>query len=181
MLGVVLAGGEGRRMGMDKAMLAVGAGPLWRRQVRVLHASGASRVIVARRRSQPDLGYGDCRFDLHSDAGPISGLMSALAVGGHAFVAVLAVDMPGIDPAWFLWLRGFCRPGSGAVARHAASVEPLAAIYPRECRSEVEGRVCRGETSVRQLALCLAGAGRMTVVAVPSRYFGRLASLNAPA
>jgi molybdopterin-guanine dinucleotide biosynthesis protein A len=181
MLGVVLAGGQGRRMGRDKAEVVAGLDPLWRRQVRVLRAAGAERVVVARRRDQAPIDHVDCVFDAFADSGPLAGLHAALSKGGFGWAAVLAVDMPGIDPAWFLWLRGFLSPGRGVVAGHASSLEPLAAIYPEQAFAEVEGRLRRGELSVRRLALDLAAAGRMTVVRVPVGYAARLESLNAPA
>lgn len=181
MLGVVLAGGEGRRMGRDKAKVILDGEPLWRRQVRVLRGAGAERIVLVRRRDQAPLGYADCRLDVFARSGPLAGLHAALGIGGHPWVAVLAVDMPGISPAWFSWLRGFCRPGAGAIARHAQSLEPLAAIYPAEARGEIAGRLARRDLSVRRLALGLAAAGRMAVVTLPAGAVGRVASLNAPA
>lgn len=180
MLGVVLAGGESRRMGRDKAEVRVEGEPLWKRQVRVLRGAGAERVLVIRRRDQAAIGPCDCRLDVYSRSGPLSGLHAALLVGGHRWVAVLAVDMPGIDAAWFAWLRGFCRPGVGAIARHAQALEPLAAIYPAQARAEVAGRLARRDLSVRRLALGLAAAGRMAVATLPAGASPRSASLNTP-
>jgi molybdopterin-guanine dinucleotide biosynthesis protein A len=181
MLGVVLAGGEGRRMGRDKAFLDAGGGPLWMRQVRVLRESGAERVVVARRRGQAPLPCSGCLFDVFAGSGPLAGLHAALsAAGGHAWVAVLAVDMPGVGPAWFARLRRFCRPGVGALARHSLSVEPLAAIYPREALGEVALRLGRRDLSVRRLALGLAAAGRMEVVTLAAAAAAAAESVNAP-
>jgi len=180
MLGVVLAGGEGRRMGRDKADVAVDGEPLWMRQVRVLRGAGAQRIVVIRRRGQAPIGAADCRLDVFARSGPLAGLHAALAIAGHRWVAVLAVDMPGIDPAWFVWLRGFCRPGVGAIARHAKALEPLAAIYPALAREEVAGRLARRDLSVRRLALELAAAGRMVVAPLAAGAVGRVASLNTP-
>ncbi len=180
MLGVVLAGGESRRMGRDKALIQVGGAPLWLRQVRVLRAAGAERVVVLRRRGQAPLDPGDCRTDIFAGSGPLAGLHAALGIGGHRWVAVLAVDMPGIDAAWFSWLRGFCRPTSGAIARHAAAPEPLAAIYPATAWAEAAARLSRRDLSAGRFALALAAAGRMTVVPLPAGFLRRVASLNTP-
>src|SRR5580693_5086169 len=97
MLGVVLAGGESRRMGRDKALVEMDGEPLWRRQVGVLHSAGAERVVVVRRREQEALDHPDCVFDEFRDCGPLAGIHAALKIGGYPHVAVLAVDMPGID------------------------------------------------------------------------------------
>jgi molybdenum cofactor guanylyltransferase len=180
MLGVVLAGGEGRRMGRDKADVRLGGEPLWKRQVRMLRQAGAARVVLVRRRDQAPIGYGDVRFDVFSRAGPLAGLHCALGIGCDPWVAVVAVDMPGIDPAWFAWLMGFCRPGRGAVARHSQSLEPLAAIYPAGLAPEAAGRLARHDFSVRRFVLELAAAGRMEVVTLPAAAAGRAASLKEP-
>jgi molybdopterin-guanine dinucleotide biosynthesis protein A len=178
MLGVVLAGGESRRMGSAKAQVAVDGEPLWQRQVRVLRGAGAERVVLIRRRGQGPIAFGDQRLDVFARSGPLAGLHAALGAGCHRWVAVLAVDMPGIDAPWFSWLLGFCRPGLGAMARHAEAVEPLAAIYPAQARTEIAGLLARRDLSVGRFALALAAAGRMAVVPLPAVGVRRVASLN---
>ncbi len=180
MLGVVLAGGESRRMGRDKAQIEVDGETLWKRQVAVLRACRAERVVVVRRRDQEPIEYPDCIHDEFGDSGPLAGIHAALALGGHPHVAILAVDMPGLDAAWFEWLGRSCRPGVGAVAGHALLLEPLAAIYPAGALPEVVARLGRRELSVQGLAHGLAAAGMMSVLAVPAAYADRVASLNAP-
>jgi molybdopterin-guanine dinucleotide biosynthesis protein A len=180
MLGVVLAGGEGRRMGRDKALLEVEGRPLWQRQVGVLRRAGAERVVIIRRRGQAELGYPDCRTDGVSGAGPLAGLQAAFRVGGHGWVAVLAVDMPGIDAGWFAWLRGFCGAGRGCVARHAAALEPLAAIYPADAGSAVDDCLRRRTLSVRRFALDLVASRRLAVVPLAAGSAHRAHSLNTP-
>jgi molybdopterin-guanine dinucleotide biosynthesis protein A len=180
MLGVVLAGGESRRMGRDKAQVEVDGEPLWMRQVGVLRAGGAERVVVARRRGQDPIAYADCCLDAFEGCGPLAGIHAALAIGGHPLIAVLAVDMPGVDAAWFGWLRGFCRAGVGAAAGAIGALEPLAAIYPAEALPVAAARLARRELSVQGLAAELAAAGRMSLVAIPAEYAGRVPSLNEP-
>jgi molybdopterin-guanine dinucleotide biosynthesis protein A len=180
MLGIVLAGGESRRMGRDKALVEVDGEPLWRRQVAVLHAAGAGRVVLIRRSDQAAIDYPDCRFDSFRDCGPLAGIHAALEIGGDSHVAILAVDMPGIDAEWFDWLARSSGPGVGAVAGDERQLEPLAAVYPAEAFPEVSARLVRGELSVQGLARALASAGMMSILALPPAYAGRVASLNAP-
>jgi molybdopterin-guanine dinucleotide biosynthesis protein A len=178
MLGVVLAGGEGRRMGRDKALIEQGGEPLWRRQLRVLKEAGAQTALVARRRDQQPLEGAPCIFDAFPDSGPMSGIHAALSAGDFPLVAILAVDMPGVDAAWFTWLKGLCGPGVGAAAEHDQSIEPLAAIYPGDILAEVAGRIGRRELSARRLVEDLARAGRMRLAPIPGPLAGKAASLN---
>jgi molybdopterin-guanine dinucleotide biosynthesis protein A len=180
MLGVVLAGGESRRMGRDKALVEVDGQPLWRRQVAVLRDAGAERVVVVRRRGQESIDYPDCQFDVFQDSGPLAGIHAALGIGSYPLIAVLAVDMPGIDAAWFCWLQASSQPGGGAVASGGDGLEPLAALYPASSLAEVEARLRRRELSVQSLARSLAASGLVSIVEAPAAYAGRLASLNAP-
>jgi molybdenum cofactor guanylyltransferase len=164
MQGAVLAGGDSRRMGSDKAEIPLNGEPLWRRQIRVLRDAGAERVMLVRKPGQPAPGDVAVRRDRASGAGPMAGLHAALIAASAPWVAVLAVDMPGIDAAWFRRLRGFCRPGAGAMVRHARACEPLAAIYPAEAIVEITARLGRRDLSLQRLALALAAAGRMALL-----------------
>lgn len=185
--GAVLAGGESRRMGSDKALLQFDGRPLWSRQHRVLTAAGIEDVVIIRRPEQPDLSPNHPhRHDQFAGAGPIAGLHAALTYNlacpdPAEVIAVLAVDMPAIDAAWFTWLARHCRPDCGAVARHADGFEPLAAIYPAAALPLIEERIRRGEHSLRGLVAALAAANLMAVVPLPESERRRVANWNSPA
>jgi molybdopterin-guanine dinucleotide biosynthesis protein A/aminoglycoside phosphotransferase (APT) family kinase protein len=181
MRGIVLAGGQSRRLGSDKAEIRVGGEPLWSRQLRVLRDAGASPVALVRRPGQPSPQGVRVLRDLVDGAGPLAGLHAALASGPGPWIAVLAVDMPGIGPAWFRRLLGFCRPGCGAMARHAEACEPLAAIYPAEAMAAVTERLRRRDLSLQGLARELAASGRMMLVPLSAAEAPGAGSLNTAA
>jgi molybdopterin-guanine dinucleotide biosynthesis protein A len=163
--GAVLVGGRSSRMGRDKARLRVGGRELWRRQVRVLRESGAGPVVLALRPRQRSFGNRDGEVrDPAADLGPLGGLVAALEACRTHWVAILAVDLPRVTPAWFRRLRRSCGPGRGAVVRGPRGFEPLAAIYPREalacCASRLKGR----RLSLQATLGDLAGKGLMKVV-----------------
>jgi len=179
--GAVLAGGASSRMGRDKARLRLAGVPLWRRQLRVLQDAGAAPVLLVQRAGQRPPARGVLVVnDRIPGAGPLAGLHAALAATDARWLAVLAVDMPAIDPAWFAWLRTFCRPGVGAAARHAGGSEPLAAIYPREALAVVSARLARGERSLQGLVTVLARGRRLRLVPLPPAERWRVANWNSP-
>lgn len=178
MIGAVLAGGMSRRMGEDKAGLVLDDVALWRRQMNVLAEAGLDRVVLVRRPDQDAPPGVECWRDAVGGIGPIAGLHAALLPGAADFVAVLAVDMPGIGPGWFEWLSGSCSPGSGAMARHAGACEPLAAIYPSEALAAVEAQIGAGRHSLQHLALLLAAEGRMTLLPLDGPGAARAESVN---
>ena len=180
--GALLAGGGSRRMGRDKALLDCNGEPLWQRQVRMLREAGARPAIVIRRSGQPRLGERmHHAHDTIEGAGPLAGLHAALAACRTHWLAVLAVDMPLINAAWFRWLGQFCRPGVGAVARVPSGFEPLAAIYPREAIAIATSHLRLGNRSMQDLITTLIRNGRMTDVRLPASERRRVANWNMPA
>lgn len=181
--GAVLAGGRSRRMGRDKATLRIGGTPLWRRQVGVLRAAGAAPLFLVRARGQRALATGRrtrLLRDAVADAGPLAGLHAALSASDAAHLAVLAVDLPAMDAAWFTALARRCAPGVGAVARTARGYEPLAAIYPRAALPLITRRLAAGELALQDLLRTLV-RGRLMRVRRVRAADARLANWNTPA
>jgi molybdopterin-guanine dinucleotide biosynthesis protein A len=180
--GAVLAGGASRRMGRDKALVEIAGTPLWRRQCDVLLAAGAQSVVVVRHPGQTTVADDVIhRWDLVPDAGPIAGLHAALTGAPGATLAVLAVDLPAVDAAWFHWLAGHSQPDSGAIARHADGFEPLAALYPPAALALVNEHLRAGRYSLQDLAAALVARGLLRVAALPDAERWRVANGNTPA
>ena len=183
--GAVLAGGQSRRMGRDKAGLILEDHPLWHRQVAMLRAAGASLVGVVRQPGQPALDL-PADIPLWHDAvlgaGPIAGVHAALAACPTAWLAVAATDMPRLDAGWFHWLGRFCAPGCGAMACHSdGSLEPLAAIYPKAALSEVTQRLGGPDLSLQALAGALLAQKKLASVPLPDTELWRVENWNTPA
>lgn len=180
--GVVLAGGRSTRMGRDKAMLEVGGRPLWRRQISTLTAAGCApvRLALAPRQTTPDPAQ-PCVFDSAEDCGPLAALDAALAACRKNWLAVLAVDLPGIDADWFRHLWPHCRPGHGRVARAGSHYEPLAAIFPREAHPFVAARLTTRQLALQPLVADLVAAGLLGVHELADQEKPAFANLNHPA
>lgn len=141
-------------MGRDKALLEVGGEPLWRRQMEVLHRAGVSDVWLSARPEQAWAAAGApgrVVHDAHVDEGPLGGIVAALRAARATHLAVLAVDLPRMEPTWFLRLWAACGRGRGAAGRRDGFFEPLAAIYPRESLAGAEAALMRGERSLQRL------------------------------
>ncbi|MEY3774430.1 MAG: hypothetical protein RLZZ129_1210 [Verrucomicrobiota bacterium] len=176
---VLLAGGRSSRMGTDKALLPVAGRSLWERQTDVLRMAGAREICFSVRPEQtwvPD-GARVVR-DAVPGAGPLAGIVAALAVCREPHLAVLAVDLPQMEPAWFKQLLARCAPGIGAVGRRDGFYEPLAAIYPRELLPASSSALARGEYSLQRL---IAAAGeRMISVEISAVEAARFENWNEP-
>jgi molybdopterin-guanine dinucleotide biosynthesis protein A len=123
-VGVVLAGGAGRRIGGDKALAEVGGVPLVLRAAAVLREVTGAAVAVAR----PDtlLPAGLERWDEPADAPrhPLTGLRHALRRAGGRAVLAVPVDQPLLDAATLRLLLA-APPAPAVLLRAAGRVEPL--------------------------------------------------------
>lgn len=179
--GVVLAGGRSTRMGRDKARLRIDGEPLWRRQQRVLKAAGVGGVGFALRAGQRRFSPGLMVVrDTRVGIGPIAGVHAALAACETEWLAVLAVDLPRVDAAWFEKLAALCRPGRGAVGvSRQGFFEPFAAIYPRVALIEIEEIVSgSGSHSLQPLLRELVKRGAMKAVRLTAREQATLFNWN---
>jgi molybdenum cofactor guanylyltransferase len=180
--GAVLAGGESRRMGRDKATLVLDGEPLWQRQVRLLRDTGATTVGIVRRADQPSLTLPSDTplwLDTIAGIGPLAGLHAALTACATDLLAVVAVDMPALDAAWFRDLQTHGRPGCGVIAQHPDGLfEPLAALYPREALATVTTHATHGPHALQALATVLIQQGQLTIFSLTSTNSPRLASWN---
>jgi molybdopterin-guanine dinucleotide biosynthesis protein A len=130
LLGAVLAGGAGRRIAGDKAIVELAGRPLVNYAVAALGLVCEDVVVVAKRDTAlPVLtGEADVWVELDEPRHPLAGVRHALRTAGQRNVLVLACDMPCVPEAL---LRALVEAatGAGSVARAGGIVQPLCACY----------------------------------------------------
>lgn len=131
---VIQAGGESRRMGRDKALVPFLDIPLVERVLTRLAGLGDETVITA---NQPD-AYRYLNLPLFPDVipgrGALGGLYTALHIASHPLVAVVACDMPFVNPNLLAAQRDrLLAEGLDAVipTTHGGT-EPFHAVYRQE-------------------------------------------------
>lgn len=169
---VVLAAGRSTRMGKDKALLAVEDRVLWQRQRDLLHEAGALEIFLSTRREQTWAEKADGFAAVVSDSvvvgGPLAGVTAALRRAQHPHLAVLAIDLPRMNPAWFQALAAKSTKGVGVVGRRTNFYEPLAAIYPRELLPLAQAALERRELSLQRLIATAVTQGMLRVQEISS-------------
>ena len=133
LFGLVLAGGESRRMGQDKALLVRG-GQSQLSYIASLLEGVAERVFVSARRDQQDdaeRGQFATIVDRYEDIGPIAGILSAMEEYPDADWLIVACDLPNIDAETLEYLVAHRGGGPFTAYRssHDGLPEPLCAIY----------------------------------------------------
>jgi len=100
LVGVVLAGGSGSRLGRPKGDLVVEGVPLALRAATTLRPMCATVLIsVAPGAGNPAPGYAVVPDPEPAGRGPLVGLSAAFAASGKADLVVLACDYPRVDEA----------------------------------------------------------------------------------
>ena len=128
---IILAGGESRRMGCDKATLQLGEHRL------VNHVADALRAVfptlfLSVRQPRPDIELPQI-CDQHAAAGPLAGLFAALETSSTPWIFTVATDMPFIKPALIEFLASKRSNYQAVVPRVNGFAQPLAAFYSKSC------------------------------------------------
>ncbi len=133
---VLLAGGESRRMGRDKATINWRGRPLWHWQMEALRALRPDKIFLSAR---ADVSWRpadvELIVDLPPSRGPLSGLAAALGASETDHLLALAIDMPFMSTDHLRDLCALATKGMGVVPVIDGNAEPLSALYPREARS----------------------------------------------
>jgi len=164
---VLLAGGESRRMGRDKATIELDGQPLWKRQLEILRLLRPERMFVSARRTPAWLPEDvDLLLDDPPSRGPLSGLTNALAAMRTTHLLALAIDMPFIRSETLRNLWSFAQTGRGVVPVIGVRVEPLAAIYPAEAAAEFSEALAGADFSLHRVIRKLAADKKVKLCAV---------------
>jgi molybdopterin-guanine dinucleotide biosynthesis protein A len=179
---VLLAGGESRRMGRDKAKIVFRDEPLWRRQLRILRDLGSEKVFVSARTESSWLPSGtELLLDEPPSRGPLSGLTKALLQMQTSHLVVLAVDMPFVTREHLRFLCTMVGEGRGVVPVVGQRTEPLAAVYPAEAGADFAAALAGADFSLQRIIRKLAADEKVRLYAVPAVDDHFYRSVNEPA
>lgn len=150
---VILAGGESRRMGRDKAWVEFGGTPLLKLAVEKARQLGINEIFISGRAGE-DYSALKCPvlFDLEPGLGPIGGIERGLHACRSSLLLVLAVDLPRMSLSLLRRLRKVCDRLTGAVPSWNGQLEPLAAIYPKRCHTFAFAAIAKSQNSARDFA-----------------------------
>lgn len=161
--GAVLAGGASRRMGVDKAYLAVAGLAMIERVAGAMRAAGVDPVVAIGGDPGRNL---DCGLTTIADGwpgqGPLGGILTALAWSPAPFVVVAACDLPSLDPQTFRAILEHPDDDADVVAAGAGRPEPLCARWRvATCEGDLLQAFVSGERSVHRAWTSLRRAHRV--------------------
>ena len=151
MTGIILAGGENRRMGTDKAFLKIDGRPLIEHILDVFSRLFEETIVVT---NTPDR-YRNYRVHVTSDAldirGPLTGIYSGLQRSSSEYNFVAACDMPFLNRQLIAYMGTVTDGRDAVVPKFDGFLEPLHAVYRRGILSAIEKQVLKQERQIRGL------------------------------
>lgn len=155
--GVILAGGQSKRMGRDKALLPLPGNDritFVEHLVTLLSGLCSEVVLVARNGPQAGELAGPGRrvvLDETPGGGPLMGLYSGLRAIEASHALVMAVDMPFVQPAVVSFLLALPLDDALLVPVVHGVAQVLLAVYPRTIIPLLEDRLRQGRRDPRSL------------------------------
>src|SRR5215216_6792913 len=155
----VLAGGESRRMGTDKALLPLVAGgqPMLGLVLERLSSVSEDVHIVANEQERYASFGPHVVPDLHPDVGALGGIQAAITWSTHEHCLVVACDMPFLSLPLLQRMVSEPRnydvlvpliPGESRQRGDGLVFQTLHAIYSKQCLPFIENRIAEGNKQV---------------------------------
>jgi len=148
MTGIVLSGGENRRMGVNKAFLKIDGIPMVEHVLRVLKGIFDKIIIVT---NAPHL-YTMYDVKVVTDASdkrcPLTGIYSGLLNASDEYNFIVACDMPFLNAGLISYMIGLAEGYDIVMPRIGELSEPLHAVYRRGLVPVIENRI---KQNVRQI------------------------------
>ena len=136
--GFVLAGGESRRMGQPKPLLALAGETMLERQVRLLRPICRSVAVIGLSDGPPSMDVA-LITDVIRGRGPLGGIFTGLLYTRTEFNLFLGCDLPFVTARFLEFLvRRAPQCGATMAEMPAGGIQPLCAVYRRAALPIVE-------------------------------------------
>jgi len=152
MTGVLLAGGQSRRMGRDKRFIELAGRSLLARSLAVLEEL-FSEVLVSVAEPVPQLAGMPHRvvIDLLPGAATLGGLYSGLVEASHPHIFAAACDMPFLNAAVVRQMAGMADQADIVMVRLASGLQPMHAVYSKACLPVLEHMIREKNLKIQSL------------------------------
>lgn len=172
--GIILAGGQSRRMGSDKGLIVWQGKPFVQHIIEALQAVTEEVIIISNQPQYQDFGC-PCYTDMIPDKGPLGGLYTGLFHSKSSHNIVLSCDVPLVSPPLLQLLIDAISPSTEAVQLvEEAQSHPLIACYHQSVLPIIENQLQMKKRSMKALISRL----RVQSIAVAPLYQKCLFNIN---
>lgn len=142
-IGVILAGGQGRRIGGSKAVVRLRGRPLISYPLEAMASVLSDVVVVAKPDTElPYMSGVTVWIEPELPQHPVVGITHALTLAGGRPIMVCAADLPLVTPTLIDRIARTSPSGAPAVvASHGDAVQPLLGCYRRGALERLAGSV----------------------------------------
>lgn len=149
--GVILAGGESRRMGQDKAHLPWGDRTLIEHMIDRLRPVTDEIIVVTKDAAPFTALHARVTEDLVLGAHALGGLYTGLTLAAHERCVVCACDTPFLNPALIRFLVQQAGGWDLVIPRTREGLQPLHAVYARSSLPIIEEQLQHRQWDLRGL------------------------------
>lgn len=138
--GVLLTGGESRRMGKNKAFLEIDGKMLIARSLEVLQRV-CGEVVISSREEELYRRFGDVVVDVREGKGPLGGIYSVMLQAEYDHLFLAACDMPFLHEDAIRFLHREIKDADALVPYVTGRMHPLHAFYHKRILPLVEEKI----------------------------------------
>ncbi|MCL4533610.1 MAG: molybdenum cofactor guanylyltransferase [Bacteroidetes bacterium] len=147
--GIILAGGQSRRLGVDKTRLTLGRGkPLLAQVGQAIGSLCDELIVVANRQWQEVLPEAIWLPDAYPGMGSLGGIYTGLVHASSEHCLVVAGDMPFLSAPLLRYMLERPRDYDVLIPRFDHFFEPLHAIYGKNCLGPMRALIERQERKI---------------------------------
>lgn len=155
MTSIILAGGNSSRFGWNKALEIINGKNLVQRVVnRLISLSKEIIIVTAQNESlscSPSFPMIKTVADIHPSKGPLCGIYSGLLLSSCSQAIVVGCDMPFLNIALLNYMTQLSPAFDVVVPRIGERIEPLCAIYSKNCLVPIHKLLERNELRISEL------------------------------
>jgi molybdopterin-guanine dinucleotide biosynthesis protein A len=154
MTSIILAGGKSSRLGQSKALQVIEGKSLIQRVVDRL-AILSTEIIIATANGEAIPFSSAVRVktvaDIYPGKGPLVGIYSGLVASSSSRAIVVGCDTPFLSVGLLEYMTQICPTFDVVVPRIKNKLEPLCAVYSKNCLVPIQELLEQDERSIRKL------------------------------
>jgi len=154
MTSIILAGGKSSRLGRSKALQAIGGKSLIQWVVDRL-ALLSTEIIIATAHGEAISFSSAVKIktvaDIYPGKGPLVGIYSGLIASSSSRAIVVGCDTPFLSAGLLEYMTQICSTFDIVVPRIKNKLEPLCAVYSKNCSGLIQGLLEQDELRIRKL------------------------------
>jgi molybdopterin-guanine dinucleotide biosynthesis protein A len=154
MTSIILVGGKSSRLGQNKALQVIGGKSLIQWVVDRLTVL-STEIIIATARGEAIPCSSAVKIktvaDIYPEKGPLGGIYSGLIASSSSRAIVVGCDTPFLSTGLLEYMTQICPAFDIVVPLIKNEVEPLCAVYSKNCLVPIQGLLEQDERRIRKL------------------------------